>query len=260
MIEVLSLHFTDQCTRKCPGCYMRGKTGPVKDPEFFLPFANIAGQLGIKQVALGGGEPTLFPEFISQFAEACRQAGIILNMTTNGDGFNESNLAYYQNLTLVSFSLDRHKVRSSEELHALFDKMSLARAAGLQVGANLQLDSFIIEHLYELLGELFNFCRRVYLLQPKPGKNGLDLGLKTKLLTANLLFEHLYADESLLMALGLSDQCGRGCRIISVDYTGGVSSCSFDQPLARLTEPADLIEVVKSNYPFPTTSTCLFLQ
>jgi MoaA/NifB/PqqE/SkfB family radical SAM enzyme len=260
MIEVLSLHFTDQCTRSCPGCYMRGKSGELKNPDFFMPFAGIARQLGIKQIALGGGEPTLFPNFVRSFAKACRENGVIVNMTTNGDGFNEKNMYYFKDLTLVSFSLDRHKVHSRVELHRLFEKMSLAHAVGLKVGANVQLDAFIIEHLYDMLGELFNYCQRVYLLQPKPNEVALDSGLRTKLLTASCLYNNLYADDSLLMALGLSSDCGRGRRIISVDYGGGVSACSFDQSFAMLKVPADLINIVEEHYPFQTTMTCPFLK
>ncbi len=260
MIEVLSLHFTDQCTRSCPGCYARGKPGELKDPEFFMPFAGIARQLGIRQIALGGGEPTIFPDFVRFFAKACRENGVILNMTTNGDCFNESNMSCFKDLTLVSFSLDRHKVHSRSELHRLFHKMSLARAVGLKVGANVQLDDFIIAHLYDMLGELFNYCRRVYLLQPKPNKVALDSGLKTKLLTASCIYNNLYADDSLLMALGLSSECGRGRRIISVDYGGGVSACSFDQSFAMIKEPTDLIDIVEEYYPFQTTTVCPFLK
>lgn len=259
MIEVLSLHFTDKCTRKCPGCYMRGKPGELKDPDFFMPFASIAGEMGIKQIALGGGEPTLFPEFVAEFGAACSQNGVILNMTTNGDGFNGDRLDKFKDLTLVSFSIDRHKVRNTRELHSLFDKMRLASAAGLKVGANVQLDSFIIKHLYELLKELFCHCHRVYLLQPKPTKLLPDAGIKTRLQTASSLYENLYADESLLMKLGLSETCGRGQKMVSVDYCGGVSCCSFDKSFASLTKARDLVEIINKHYPFPKTTQCPFL-
>lgn len=259
MIELLSLHFTDKCTRKCPGCYMRGKPGELKDPDFFMPFASIAGEMGIRQIALGGGEPTLFPEFVAEFGAACRQNGVILNMTTNGDGFNSKNINFYKDLTLVSFSIDKDKIHSKYDLESLYAKMKLAREAGLQVGVNLQLDPFIIKHLYEMLKELLCHCHRVYLLQPKPSAVDLDSELKTKLLTANSVFDHMYVDESLLMGLGLSDECGRGRRIVSVDYNGGVSCCSFDQQLAVLEEPADLISIIETHYPFQPTANCPFL-
>lgn len=259
MIEVLSLHFTDQCTRRCPGCYMRGRAGAVKDPYFFIPFASIARQLGIKQIALGGGEPTLFPEFVSEFGAACRQNGEILNMTTNGDGFTPENLNFFKELTLVSFSIDKHKIRNLGDLQSLFGKMHLAREAGLKVGANLQLDPFIIDNLYEMLGELFRHCDRTYLLQPKPTNLLPDAEIKTKLQAASCLYEQLYADESLLMKLGLSETCGRGQKMVSVDYCGGVSCCSFDKSFASLNKARDLVEIIDKHYPFPKTTQCPFL-
>ncbi len=259
MIEVLSLHFTDQCTRSCPGCYMRGKKGPVKDFDFFMPFASIAGQLGIKQIALGGGEPTLFPEFVYHFAESCQKNRVILNMTTNGDGFIPETLSYFRGLTLVSFSIDKHKIRNLGDLESLFGKMQLARKAGLIVGANLQLDPFIINHLYELLDELFRHCDRVYLLQRKPKNFLADTDIKTRLQAASCIYKNLYADESLLMKFGLKDACGRGQKMISIDYCGGVSCCSFDKNFASLNKSRDLVEIIDTHYPFPKTTQCPFL-
>lgn len=260
MIEVLSLHFTDRCTRKCPNCYIKPGAKPARNLEFFLPFAEIARELGIKQIALGGGEPTLYPEFVSKLAASCRKNEVILNMTTNGDGFTRDSMAFFEKVTLVSFSIDRHKILIPGDLQTLFSKMDLAREAGLAVGANVQLDPFIIEHLYEMLGELFQYCEQVYLLQPKPNPLCYDAKLKMKLLTARCLYDHLYADESLLMSIGSSVGCGRGQRIVSVDFAGGVSACSFDQNFAKLEKPRDLIQVVAEYYPYPETTKCPFLE
>lgn len=259
MIEVLSLHYTNECTRKCSNCYMGDKTRPSRDFEFFLPFASIAKTLGIKQITLGGGEPSLFPKFVSKFSNLCRNNDIILNMTTNGDGFTQDTVKFFTDLTLVSFSIDKYKIHNMEDLRSLFEKMCIAREAGLMVGANIQLDSFIIDHLYDMLGELFQFCDRIYLLQPKPNRFHYNSNFKKKLQTARLLFTHVYVDESLSMRLGLSEACGRGRKIISVNYAGGVSRCSFDKDFAILDKPQDLIQVVQKNYPFSKTTQCPFI-
>ena len=37
-----------------------------------------------EQVALGGGEPTLYPELVDQFTKECEDYDLICNLTTNG--------------------------------------------------------------------------------------------------------------------------------------------------------------------------------
>ena len=60
--RVVSLHFTNRCNLSCPFCYVN--TIEVKPTIFWLKLVHILGDMGIEQVAIGGGEPFLFPAFL----------------------------------------------------------------------------------------------------------------------------------------------------------------------------------------------------
>jgi MoaA/NifB/PqqE/SkfB family radical SAM enzyme len=259
MIKVLSLHFTDKCTRRCLNCYMRQKTGRRKNHDFFLKFPKIAKDLRIKQIALGGGEPSLYPEFIEEFGKGCKKNKVIVNMTTNGDGISEDNIEKFRYLTLISFSFDRFKIHSKEDADRLFQKIDLAKNHKIKVGVNLQLDPFLAKNLNQILADIFKHADSVYLLQSKPSCITCDQELKNKILVAKSTFKRVYIDESLRMSLGFSKSCNRGREIISIDHTGKVYKCSFDEPIARLKRPEELISIVRKEYPFTKTNACPFV-
>lgn len=238
---------------------MKDKRGEARSEDFFMEFPEIAKRLGIPQIALGGGEPSLFPDFIEGFSCECRKHGIILNMTTNGDGISEEVMDRLRHLTLISFSFDRFKIISRSDIESMFRKMELVRSHGIRTGMNIQLDPMILENLYPFLGEISKHSDNIYLLQSKPGIMDYGARERTRILGASSLFDNLYVDDSLRMCLGFSNSCGRGREIISVDSGGGVYGCSFDKPFDMLDEAGDLIEIVNENYPFEVTTHCPFV-
>jgi len=259
MIKVLSLHYTDKCTRRCLNCYMRQKKGRRRSHDFFLKFPKIAKNLGIKQIALGGGEPSLFPDFVENFGKECKKNKVIVNMTTNGDGISEDSIEKFRYLTLISFSFDRFKIHSKEDTDRLFQKMDLTREHRIKVGVNLQLDPFLVKNLNPILADIFKHADNVYLLQSKPSCIISDQELKNKILVAKSMFKRVYVDESLCMSLGFSKSCNRGREIISIDHAGRVYKCSFDEPFAKLKKPEELISIVRKEYPFTKTNACPFV-
>jgi len=80
--ELADICITTVCNNNCPYCYQNSKSGgyhmPLEDYKFII------GQLNKTfQIALGGGEPTLHPDFI-EILKVTREAGIVPNYTTNG--------------------------------------------------------------------------------------------------------------------------------------------------------------------------------
>ena len=76
---------TYRCNLSCAFCY--AESGPDREPE---PHARIRRRIverlaawGVFEVALGGGEPTLLPDFADLLA-AIRDGGMVPNVTTNG--------------------------------------------------------------------------------------------------------------------------------------------------------------------------------
>ncbi|NOQ55645.1 MAG: radical SAM protein [Nanohaloarchaea archaeon] len=261
-IKVLSLHYTFDCNLNCSFCYMRAKqdpTKPVKDFDFFMGFPAVAKELKIPQIALGGGEPTLYPEFIERFAEECKTQGIIVNITTNGANIDETTIHNFKDITMISFSLDKEKIKTQKDLDAITKKMDLVANNGILVGANVLLDNSDIKDIYSLISSLKKHAKNIYLLQKKPSDLKDYDGLKSKLLAMSMLFKNIYVDDSLQLSLGHKDCCSKGRDIISVNPHGDASFCSFDKEISTLNTANDLIDVVKTNYPQEKTTKCPFL-
>lgn len=80
--ELIDLKITDYCPFGCSFCY-QGSTADGKHADFgeIERFADLCFELGVFEVAIGGGEPTLHPRFLdvlSLFAER----GILAHFTT----------------------------------------------------------------------------------------------------------------------------------------------------------------------------------
>ena len=80
--ELADICITTVCNNNCSYCYQNSKSDgyhmPLEDYKFII------GQLNrTLQIAIGGGEPTLHPDFI-EILKATREAVIVPNYTTNG--------------------------------------------------------------------------------------------------------------------------------------------------------------------------------
>ena len=62
---LLDVSITNRCERQCDFCYRKSQSHgydmPIEDYSFLLSQAK---QCGVQQIAIGGGEPTLHPNFI----------------------------------------------------------------------------------------------------------------------------------------------------------------------------------------------------
>lgn len=83
---VVDLQLTQRCRMGCPHCYMssspRGDDMPWEQVRQVL---HDVAELGVCQLAIGGGEPLLHPRFADLLYEA-RTFGVLPNLTTTGDG------------------------------------------------------------------------------------------------------------------------------------------------------------------------------
>lgn len=111
--ELVDIKITDFCPYDCSYCYqgstVRGNHAPL---EYLQRIATMFKNSGVLEVALGGGEPTLHPDF-EKIVEAFSSAGCIVNVTSR-------NIKYWENLkasgsnkktmvTAVAFSVDSAK-------------------------------------------------------------------------------------------------------------------------------------------------------
>ena len=85
--EFYDVKITDKCMSLCPQCYQ--DSTPEKDhfKDLIQNFVSYFGKMSDNekpyQIAIGGGEPTLHPNF-SRLLETSKKLGIVPNYTTNG--------------------------------------------------------------------------------------------------------------------------------------------------------------------------------
>jgi MoaA/NifB/PqqE/SkfB family radical SAM enzyme len=75
---------TNACNLTCPFCYRDLDSRSLWRYETLLDFCQEADQWGVMEIALGGGEPMLFPRWLEFIRELYDTTGLCLNFTTNG--------------------------------------------------------------------------------------------------------------------------------------------------------------------------------
>lgn len=119
--ELLDISITNYCERDCSFCYR--SSSPLGKHMSVDDYKNVIGQardIGVLQVALGGGNPNQHPDFI-KLLELTRDAEIIPSYTTNGDGLTDDILvatADYCGAMAISF----YPSKGMEYYKSLFDK------------------------------------------------------------------------------------------------------------------------------------------
>ncbi|MBI4766181.1 MAG: radical SAM protein [Deltaproteobacteria bacterium] len=87
--EMLDISITSWCSRECETCYrMAGRMGRHMTFPDYENVIHQAAQLGVTQVALGGGNPNEHPDFAEILRLTRRNYGIVPNYTTNGRGLS----------------------------------------------------------------------------------------------------------------------------------------------------------------------------
>lgn len=226
------------------------------------------------QIALGGGEPFLFPGFIRDLGMACKKHDVMLNITTNGStiaGTSGNALSsMLETVTMVSISLDRAKWHDMNG-YAFAARGLRSAVPGLLVGTNLLLEGGLFtggaKRLYTTIEWCLNVAMvdRVFLLYPKNFRLGVDvLEFKTLLQAISTVFPgRVFVDDLTRQILEhgyppWDVPCHFGRDMISIDERGGVHGCSFDaEPVVMLETPPDILNV--RNIDFENRVTCPYL-
>ena len=89
--ELMDIGITNWCDRGCSFCYRSSDTnGQHMSLRNYESLIRQAAQLGVFQVALGGGNPNQHPEFEAILQLTRRNYGIVPSYTTNGRGLSLS--------------------------------------------------------------------------------------------------------------------------------------------------------------------------
>lgn len=121
--ELIDLSITNYCGRECDFCYRQSNRNGIHMQMSDLE--NIIGQakdVGVLQIALGGGNPNQHPRFV-EVLRLIRSSGIVPSYTTNGMGLNDGILkatAEYCGAMAISF----YPPYSVEQYSAMVDRIA----------------------------------------------------------------------------------------------------------------------------------------
>ena len=183
---LLDVSITNRCMRGCSFCYKnakpQGKDISLDDYSLVLCQARTCG---VTQIAIGGGEPTLHPDFIN-ILRLTREAGIIPNYSTNGDCITDSIMdatAKYCGAMAISIYDDLNSYKNL--VKTLTDKK-------IKVNLHFILNKDNLDNYIELLSAppkwLYNINAIIF-LNYKPANGKCNLILKdANQLKLNLFF------------------------------------------------------------------------
>lgn len=258
-LKCLSISVFQDCNLSCPGCYVHRVSLCKKEDQkplcWFLGLPRYISKIA-EQCALGGGEVLLQPGFVKRFGKECRKHNLIFNITTNGTFIRTVPKDTFKDITMVSISFDKHKIKNAKDVSDYRANIAYLKGLKKQVGCNLLLDEFIIKHLLGVIKDIFSWgVDRVFCLVPKTFKQDkkihkLIIKNKVKFQALSMLYKHFYVDDCLnrIITDGLkwNEPCHYGKGLLSLKWDGGVYGCSFDGKSAMmLREPKDVSKAVK---------------
>lgn len=253
--ESVHLQLNNACNLRCPSCYVALQTNV--EQAVGLPYQRLMtlvdelAELGIFQLALGGGEPLMSPNFVSVVRYA-KQKGILPNVTTNGWLLTERLVAQIRDaIGEVRLSFN-DGVSVNRDL--LVEKAALLRAEGVPFGFNVIVTRRNIRQIDEILGWLVALLPcSITLIRPKPvphnerwyavnALSGQDCMLLLQQLrrleplfaetqlTVDCAFSYLFYDlsETELVTQGVAG-CAMGERFVFIAWNGDVYPCSHLQ-------------------------------
>ena len=121
----MSIHITEKCNLKCPGCYTLGQERTKTIPFEYVKIA--LDKYQPKDVVFFGGEAILEPDLLRKIMSEYPDKRYFLH--TNGTNYNDTNKDIYQKLHGVVLSLDsfrsewlkKYKGYSDEDIASYFN-------------------------------------------------------------------------------------------------------------------------------------------
>ncbi|MBZ2164473.1 radical SAM/SPASM domain-containing protein [Methanobacterium spitsbergense] len=163
--ELADISISNYCTNECEYCYRssnpEGKLISIKNYEFILEQLTSNKYGAVFQVALGGGEPLLHPDFNEILEITKEKFNIIPNYTTSGKFFDEKNIESTKKYCgAIAISYDPYRDLSLDELYKigsnLFENDIKANIHYVISEKTLDNAIEIIEGKYDKYFEMFN--------------------------------------------------------------------------------------------------------
>lgn len=126
--RIVSIALTNVCDLKCQFCYAP-KNRETLNLEELKQLCKILDDLGVLEITFGGGEPTLYPNFIELCKWIWHNTLLGISFTTHGHKLDENFVREISgNISIIRISIDGIEPRYSEirgkSLNVLLEKIS----------------------------------------------------------------------------------------------------------------------------------------
>jgi len=122
--ELVDIKITNYCPFECSFCYQAStKKGNHASLESIEKYADILSKMGVFEVALGGGEPTMHPNFV-EILEIFRSKGIVPNFTTYNVSWTKDARTFEKILSLVgNIGVSVHNLKDLKKYEKIVEKI-----------------------------------------------------------------------------------------------------------------------------------------
>lgn len=153
--ELMDISITNWCDKGCAFCYRSStKAGKHMSLENYKKLIDSAKDMGVFQVALGGGNPNQHPEFIEIISYTSEQ-GIVPNYTTNGRGLTKKILSATKKYCgAVAVSAYHPFDETSETISTLLEE-------GIKTNVHYILDTESVNTAIEWLKDPPDFLQKI---------------------------------------------------------------------------------------------------
>jgi MoaA/NifB/PqqE/SkfB family radical SAM enzyme len=233
--RVVQMALTNACNKTCGFCYRPMEAKSAWSFDDVLAFGEMLSDWGVLELALGGGEPTVFPRFAELVRGLWSSTHLAVNFTTNGTRLTDELLDAIQGFT----GQIQVSVYDDEDTNGVIDRLV---ARNVRFGLNYLVTPRRLRTLdADLLGWAARGVRDVLLLSYK-GEADVHLsGAELIALDASLVRCHQHFEGRLQLKVDVcwstrlrhapqlffDEDCRAGALFLSVTSDKRVLSCSF---------------------------------
>jgi hypothetical protein len=147
--ETVDVSITDKCHFGCPYCYQDSKPDLAHAPKELVETILKGFDQPPYQMAIGGGEPTLHPDF-PYILHKCRELGTVPNYTTAGDKIS-GRIIKATNEVCGGVAMTFHAFKGIDWFVAHYLKLKGQLDDRVQLNVHLIADKDVAKNLYTLL-------------------------------------------------------------------------------------------------------------
>ncbi len=177
--ELVDIKITDFCPIGCSYCYQDStKAGVHGELDFIESLAYSFKDMGVFEVALGGGEPTMHPNFV-EILKAFRSYGIVPNFTTRSfKWLNDEKIRQAVKKYVGKFAVSVSRAYEMERAWHLADELGMsspdydydARKYRCRMGFQYVMGSTSLDEFREIIQKIPYGCEMTLLGYKKVGR------------------------------------------------------------------------------------------